>query len=477
MPTFYATSFLGAPLTAGYKPAAFGAGWGLGYHGSAVTQGQVPFNVAEVPAMVRDPMVSFALRILRAPLAGVRWKINATSQDVRQFVHRQLRRFWKRDLVKACRMLEYGVAGGELTYKLKAGKIVYAGLKEIHPFDMRPLTLGGEFYGVRVQPMSSGGKTLDLPKPRAFWLANDAKFGLYYGRSRLEGAYEPWMEKRGKRGAADIRRMWFLKNAYRGARLRYPPGFTAWNGREVDNQEIARELVEKAETGFVIALPSGRDPMTKEFLWYWEDAASHGDVSGVREYYGDLNDEILTGAGIPVELVRAGETGSGYAGRAVPAQVFYRSEDEIVANIIDAVDKYMLRPLVLLNYGEEADYEIEPESLAEMMAQDQQAGQPGRAPVAPLPTGGGRDMRPPEPKGTPGVAASPPTVSSSYRNVTMQRDMNTRRFSRGDGTRKQKRRKPPRPLFVAERIRQTAAELADSFFSRPVRLAREDWKA
>lgn len=372
--------------------------------------GRPRFTWLEAERMRYDPQIQFGLRVLRAPLFGVTWKVQADSAVVERWVDREFGRVYRRMLPRLCREFEYGVACGEVTYLARRSRatgktrIHFNDFLDLHPRDARPLVFhrgrcAGDLAGLKVQnvvnaEMGTGGLYLD--RNHGFWFKGESEYGDWYGRPRLAGAYEPWLEKRGRHGAVDARRLFYKKCAFRGPRIRYPVGQTDMGNADtgsmlMSNQDIARELVEKFENGGVLALPSVKGPDGAE-LWTWEDPQSFSDVAGLMEYPRQLDKEILIGLGIPIELVEAGGTGSGYSGRAIPAQVFFTSMDEIVSRIVESITEQVMRFLVRLNFGTAARFEIVPDSLAQMMAQaGQQQGPPGAPPGG---GGGGGNMMP-----------------------------------------------------------------------------------
>jgi hypothetical protein len=269
----------------------------------------------------------------------------------------------------------------------------------------------GDLAGLHVHNVARGALYLD--RRHGFWFKGESKYGQWWGRPRLAGAHQPWTEKAGRFGAIDSRRLFYKKCAFRGPRMRYPVGKTDMGTPEtgpmlVSNQDIAREIVEKFENGGVLALPNVKGP-SGEDLWVWEDPESFSDVANILEYPKTLDKEILVGLGVPVELVEAGGTGSGYSGRAIPAQVFFTSMDCVVAKMFEAIDTQVMKFLVRLNFGKRTSYEVVPKSLAQLMAQAGPGGPPGQPPPpggrrprggagrrAPLPGAAGRagDARP-----------------------------------------------------------------------------------
>lgn len=370
------------PRLRGYRPTVWGAQWW-----NTIIDGKPFFTLWDVERMRRDPMVQFCLRVLRSPLYQIKIVVKADSPKVRHYVEEQYRKIWLGCLTKILRCFEWGFSTGESCYEYKSGYAIFKDLIETHPLDTRALiwdsgTHMGRVAGICVHQQSIGlhaNTRQYIYGHHAFWFAGEAEFNQLYGRPRLAGMYEPWLEKRGRNGAVDSRRLWHRAFAFRGPRIWYPVGETDMgvpgNPNLRDNQDIGRELVEKAENGGVMALPNTpHSELQGEKAWQIEDAAAQQDVPGLRDYPKDLDSEIQYGAGIPPEVVRAAETGSGWSGRSIPALVFFASEDEVAKLALAAVDVQQVRPLVDLNFGKSARYTVEHESLAALVAKDSKEG-------------------------------------------------------------------------------------------------------
>lgn len=367
-------AFLREPLSQGYKPRVFGFYFD-------VNDPRPWFRLVDVERMRRDPKIRLGLRVLRAPIRRVKWKVKANSDAVRQFVDAQLTRIWKRCLGRLLKMLEYGYCPGEWDYALEDGLIVVRDLIDFYPLDCDPLVLENKIVGTLLR---GSGKEVRIGAPRSLWLVNEPEYDRYRGLSRLANAWTPWMEKTGRHGALESRRLWFLKNAYRGTTIRHPTGFYIGDdGTTINYQDAAREIAEKMENGGIIAMNNNRDAKG-EFEWQIEEPTINGNASEIREYPRDLDREMLDGMGIPEEVIQAsGESGSGYAGRSIPAQSFYGSLDDTAVAVVDGADRSCIWYMVRANFGDAARYEIEIESLLPAESKEQPGGQPGANPGAP----------------------------------------------------------------------------------------------
>lgn len=371
---------------ASYRPYSLGSGYGLG-----VYDGRPAYTWAQVERMRCDPQVIFSLRILRSPLWRVKWQVRTKHSKIEAFVNAMLRRIWTRALRKIAKSFHiYGVHAGEFTFAHEGGLIVFSQLDDFNPRDVKPLEFQrgaqrGKLAGIHVrnvapedsQPGFIGGGA-DIVFPHAWWFAGDAEYGLHYGRPHMAGAFEPWLEKRGRNGAIDARRLAMRKAIYSGPRVYYPPGSTDYGPADgsdphlVGNQDVARQIGEMLENGSTVAVPNTVHPserMAGERAWIVEDSKPIGEMPQLLEYPKELDREILKGFSIPPELVEAASVGSGYNGRAHPVQAFFSMIDEDAALIIDALDLQCIRGLVALNFGK-ASYEIVPQSLAVAVEQD-----------------------------------------------------------------------------------------------------------
>jgi hypothetical protein len=348
-----APQLLGPPLTAAYRPRVVGR-FSLFHDHSPL------FALADVEEMRRDGRIRLGLRAIKSPVSVAKMVPRASDKNVAAYVARQLKYLWKDELESLLLMIEYGTAGGEAVWarKPKTGLVELDCLRHVHHQDLQPLELDHKFWGVRIRPVN-----VDLPPGRGFWLVNQPDLNKYWGQSRLHGAWQPWKEKCGRHGARDVRRLWNIKNCFGGGMLRHPPGSTRDEfGVIKDNADYARELLEKLEAGGTIVLPNTRDE-NGNYLWEFIPAAVNGDVPGIRETVKDLDNEIFEGMEIPLEIIQASESGSGWAGRTVPFLLFLTGEDQIVWNVVQTLKRQLIDHGVRYNFGGEADYEIEVESL------------------------------------------------------------------------------------------------------------------
>lgn len=380
--------------TAAYAPTVYS-----GEYAARAIDDKPWFNYRDIDRMKRDPQIQFCLRILRAPIHQAQWTVEAPNHRIGKLIDDTIHTFWDGYLRQILdTQFTWGYVPGEMTYRSSNGQGILDRFTPIHPMDSRPLEVpafgGGKvFCGIRVKGMTTDLTGHSLPNqinittPHAFWHAGEAEYGSYYARPRLADAFSPWSEKSAKGGAVESRRLWFKKCAYGGGILRHPSGSTEYvlaDGSTVviENKQLAREILERFETGGILTLPNTVDPTTGNYLWEYIPPASNGEATGILEYPKVLDEEIFKSFGIPPEIITAAETGSGYAGRVVPSMFFLASEDEVVSALLKTIEVQACRPLVAINYGEKytRQFKIKGKPLAEILDSKAQKTESSPAP-------------------------------------------------------------------------------------------------
>lgn len=340
---------LGRPKTADYEPPD--TSW-MAY---ALHPNRPFFHVYYLDAMLTDARVVFGLKLIRGPiLSNARFYIDTKNVQVKEFLARQINRFWRTSAAVSLRCLDYGYLGCEVLYHGKDNRLQFDKLKFLHPHTTRVVTRKGEMVGMEVSRCGSSGKVY-LARPKCFWTVHQRDQHPWYGRSMLRGAFMAWHEVWSSHGYRDQRRLWFYKNAYAGPRIGYPPGSSPSDIEGMPpkpNRLIAQEILDKMVSGSGCVYPTGG-------AWEFEDAKPISIPEGLLEYGDQLRDEIWEGMGVPPEVARAEGTGA-YAGRRIPQQAFYSVLQEIVQDLVTDLDDQILRPLVVMNFGSAGlDYEVQ----------------------------------------------------------------------------------------------------------------------
>lgn len=380
---------------AGFEPGrSRGSGYQPGFWFPYQIEGMPRFTLQWAEFMLADPTITLGLNFIKGPIQTLRFfhesdpdggmfmgnkcMVRATDPAVGIYVARNLNRFWQTALRKALRAVEYGTSAGEIVYRRDAaGVLWFHDLIDFRLQDCRFWTIPPhrEVWGISVNHLGSEENRNCFSHPKFWWHIYDRKNNRFFGVPRLFGAFAPWAEKWISNGAADIRRLWFRRNAFDGGTIYYPSGSTPdENGIRIPNRDIARQYMESKLTGHTGAMPSDTNEQGQR-LWAQDSAKINGSSQDIREYAKDLDAEMLRGLGIPPEVVSsAGETGSGYGGRKVPQAAFYASLEEIFHDIIVTCRSCFMDALVRQVFGD-VFYEILPAPLS--------PNQPQQIPVSP----------------------------------------------------------------------------------------------
>lgn len=345
---------LGPPITAEYEPPD------LALSAHFFHPNRPLFTLWHVDAMLTDARVRFGLDLLRGPvISNSNYAVYTNNPTLKAYLDRQLKRFKQNSLSIALRSMDYGYLGCEVLYRSVDNMVHFDKLKFLHPHNTRVVTKKGTYIGMEVSRVGKVDAAVYLGRPKSFWTVHARDSHIWYGRSRLRGAFLAWNEIWSEHGYRDQRRVWFYKNAYAGPKIGYPPGSTPSEEPgtpPLDHRQIAQEMVDKMVSGTGVTYPVvAQGPQGG---WLIEDAKPLSIPEGLLEYGDQLRDEIWEGMGIPPEVARAEGTGA-FAGRRVPQQAFYSVLQEINQDIISDFDEQVLQPLVRMNFGSGQSYEIE----------------------------------------------------------------------------------------------------------------------
>lgn len=353
-----ASQLLHKPLTSNYSPQFVGNI----YYQSMMKM--PPFMLRYVYMMLMDPHITFGLWLIKGPIrTRTRISIKTTDEDLRQYLADNLNRFWENSVSRALKAIEWGYSCSEVLYSVKNGRLHFETLKDIHSLDATAFTENGEFVGAGIANVP-GNPDCFLAPPKVLWHVHNREHHPIYGRSRLYGAFRPWLETWSDGGFRDCRRLFFMKYAYDGGIMRYPigesPTSTYSNGDVLlkSNRDLAREILDKKKSGGSIVLPNDTNEQG-QFLWTYDPPSTQPAPAGIMEYGRELRNEIWEGIGIPPEIGQAEGTGA-YAGRKVPQEGFLASLQELSNWAVFDFDTQVLRRIAYLTFGDRGlNYELQ----------------------------------------------------------------------------------------------------------------------
>lgn len=443
-------------LTVGYRPTIPLEALWLAGAGDAP---QITLR-RDIEFMQLHPIVISSLEYYRSGISGAEFwggpdhnnpmneKGKPISPDMRvaEFVLAHVERFWQRGVpVLQDAAYPYGWAPGEHMYKESSSMLVWDHLKGFHPNDSFVLTAKGNPVGIRIKNVrdpvgttpdeSKGGQT-DLwfasehIPAKAAWYPHRPRFGQFYGRSQLAGAWRPWRRLGWRDGVEQVVDSAVYRAGYCGPIVSHPledmqtaqqgiPATRA-DGRGMPRRsarDVARQMIEWAKAGAGFTIPSEQYPQSmgggpKWSVVFPEHVMNVDPLINVCKY---LEDQIMLGIGVPPELVRAGGTGSGYSGRSIPREAFLDQQQRVADAMLQIFVEQVIRPLVLWNFGD-IPFEVSCKPLLKTQAENKQ-GQPKPPLPQPDPSaqGGGGG----QPPGAPPGGGAPMSMDHNARVISI----------------------------------------------------------
>ena len=320
-----------------------------------------------------DPQVRIGLGARNGMLISARVVVVGSRPNVTRFVQSQWDRLWSGSGHQLLRAKLYGFLPFEVMYReIRGGPLDGAvevdHLKDRHPRDARLLECDGQLVGFSLRTTSPRG--VEVLAPKALVVTFDAEFENSYGCALLERACLPWFEKWMEGGAKKTLRLRMIKDACVGDIFWYPTDKKVQlpDGETVSWRDIAREMLEAQISGGAMTLPLIYDYDGNKLM----DYTSPQDVRSATHIFKwkrDVDVEIWKAMEVPLEVIEASSTGSGFSGRSIQFIIALSAVQVELAEIVRSVDRDILRPLTQFNFGTEPQYDIRPQSLVEKFSQ------------------------------------------------------------------------------------------------------------
>jgi hypothetical protein len=309
------------------------------------------------------------------------------------WVQHQWDSLWQAAAHQLLRAKLYGFLPFRVVYRL-ARSGPFAGLLEVErlidepPSDVRLLTRGEQIVGFETSSQSSHHAPRDVPPsdaddarhsrarhaerdgytlaPAGLVCTFDAQCTSPHGCALLARAYPAWFEKWMPGGAKRTLRLRMVKDAYIGDILWYPANQLVQmaDGKQVSWRDLAREVVESRTSGGAMTLPLVRDSLGNKLVEYTPPQGVPGHTQ-IFNWKRDLDLEIWKALEVPPEIIQASSSGSGYSGRWIPFAVALSAVHQELVELVQCVDRDILRPIAQLNFGRESEHVIRPKSLVE----------------------------------------------------------------------------------------------------------------
>jgi hypothetical protein len=322
--------------------------------------GGVPVRILK--KMRTDAQISLGLSAVKAPITGASWWAVSRHEEAARFVEAAMRPVWA-DCVKAClNAVDFGYQAAEKVFEVReveyefGGRrqrrrgVVYRKLRDIDPEEAEiAVDERGDFAGVK----AAGAY---LPPEKCFVMTLAKEWGNLYGTSRLEAAYEPWYW-------ASV--MYLFANRYferKGdpAVIGRAPAEerTAADGSRVRTLDEAAKVISSLRSGGTAVFPDERDERGNQ-RWSFEYMLDDKRADMFISYIEHLQVMKLRAILVPERTVTQDQASGSYAMASEHTETFLRNEETLLSEIVEHVNKYLVRPLVEFNFGPGVDVRIE----------------------------------------------------------------------------------------------------------------------
>lgn len=317
--------------------------------------------------MRKNPTVALARMMATAPIRTAKYglvAVDGTPQERIDFIEDQMKSHWPELIHNLMYAIDYGWAPFEKIWMVNSkGKYVYRKIKPLLVDKTIPIVdkITGTFKGLKQNQVR-------LSAEKSFVYTYDKEAGNIFGRSRHENiretAWNHWQQISERRG------QWGKKVAGVTPIVEYPIGKSENEAGELkSNFDLAKAVLAKLGQGDGVAMPntmakfagdlarSGID-LGKLKAWhimFLETKGLHG-----REFTNSLKhleSLIMRGWLVPERAGTEGQSGT-KAEAEVHGGVALTIADLVFADILKNVNWYLVNPLLVYNYGREAENTI-----------------------------------------------------------------------------------------------------------------------
>ena len=311
-----------------------------------------------------DPQIGLALAAIKAPVMGLAWRAESADPAVARFVEAALRPIWRSLVRSALNAVEFGFQAHEKVWQVAdlvveepspQGTIVrtyhhavtYRKVKDLDPASVVILADGrGNFAGFKQLTTE-----VVVPAEKAFVVTLGKEWGNLYGTARLDAAYEPWYWCRVT--YASCNRYFERKGdppikGHAPAEVRLDE-----DGNEVNSLDEANAVIHSLRAGGTAVFPDERDEHGNP-RWDFEFMLDDKRADMFLDYIQHLEVMKLRALLVPERvLTQEGAAGS-YALAQEHTDTFLRSEELLIQELLDHINRYLIPQLIFYNFGPSA---------------------------------------------------------------------------------------------------------------------------
>jgi len=321
--------------------------------------------------MRRNPTVALARAVSTSPIKATPCAVRKRddgSDDMRDFVKKEIDRLWPDLLHNVLFALDYGFAPFEKVWEVNPdGRWVYKKLKPLS-VDMMNVKIDkrtGKFEGLKQS-------NAELQPQKCFLYTYDKECGNYFGRSRHENirefAWHPWVK------TAEKRAKYITKVSGVIPMIEYPLGESETKDGTKSNSDLAADVLKNLGTGHGVAMPNVYSPFAGDLqrsgadlkelkAWQISFLETKGRAGKeITDMMRHLEALMMRGWLIPERAAIEGQFGT-KAESETQGKWALLVANLLLEDIVRHVNKYIVNPLLVYNFGENAKDSIYLESV------------------------------------------------------------------------------------------------------------------
>ena len=330
------------------------------FGGGPARPGAVPIRILK--KMRTDAQIALGLSAVKAPVTGVTWWAVSKDEEAARFIEAALAPVWSQVMKTSLAAVDFGFQAAEKVFDIRRVEYEFGGRRRSHrgvvyrklrDLDPEEVTIAaderGDFAGLRVGPDF-------LPPEKCFVMTLSREWGNLYGAGRLEAAYEPWYW-------ASV--MYLFANRYferKGdpAVIGRAPAEerTDAEGNRVRTLDEAARVISSLRSGGTAVFPDERDEFGNS-RWAFEYLVDDKRADMFISYIEHLQVMKLRAILVPERTVTQDAGSGSYAMASEHTETFLRNEETLLSEIVEHVNRYIVRPLVEFNFGPGVDVRIE----------------------------------------------------------------------------------------------------------------------
>ena len=303
-------------------------------------------RMATLANMAEDPQIGLGLELVKAPLYGAAWTVECERKDIADFLTEEMKRLWRSALRTCLAAVEFGFSPHEKLWEIgEDGRARVRQLKDLNPKHTLILRDDkGQFAGLR-----HGG--IDVPAEKCLLFTHWKRWGNLYGTPRTKRVQKRWLW---------CENVYELMNRYLHRRaIPSLVGYGPNEMRDTDHggQENALKTMMQAlralKSAGIVTLPAeyGDDgkPLWSVSLLADTEQRSADFIKAI-EHYETMK---LRGMLVPDRVATQGATGA-YSVAEAHTAVFLVLEDQLLFDLLETFNTYLIPQMVLYNFGPSA---------------------------------------------------------------------------------------------------------------------------